>query len=180
MLVLPVTTHATTDAWIERVLHCVHGCTAAASRRLAGVADADPAPHVAELEGLLTRARLSVAPLVHPFSPLRTRGARARQVLTLLDDCAREARALASVAADPRASHDARLSAACARVESSVHALLSPATRTSLPVLGVTADDPRHHPGAEVALHHLNGLERALAGLTESLRGSLRPPLVGS
>lgn len=42
--VLPITTHAVTDRWIERALHAVHGCTAAAARRLAGDAQADPAP----------------------------------------------------------------------------------------------------------------------------------------
>ncbi|GAA4962213.1 FUSC family protein [Streptomyces heliomycini] len=67
--VLPVTTHSVTDAWIQRALRCVHACTAEAAARLAGTADADPAPTVAELEQLLARVRLSVAPLVHPLNP---------------------------------------------------------------------------------------------------------------
>ncbi|NEB75542.1 FUSC family protein, partial [Streptomyces sp. SID14478] len=104
LLVLPVTTHSVTDAWIARALRCVHACTAEAAARLAGDTGADPAPRVAELESLLGRVRLSLAPLVHPFSPLRARKGRARQVLALLDDCAREVRGLASVAADPEAS----------------------------------------------------------------------------
>ncbi|MFV0131094.1 FUSC family protein [Streptomyces sp. HMX112] len=191
MFVLPVTTHATTEAWIARALHCVHGCTTAASRRLAGDPGADPAPLAAELEALLGRARLSLAPLVHPLSPLRARKARARQVLALLDSCAREVRGLAAVAADPRASHDARLTAACTRVEAAVRALVSPGTATATATAGeaaATADgrtaaahlQPHHHPGVEAALHHLHGLERALADLVVPLRSSPRSPLVGS
>ncbi|MEV2227116.1 hypothetical protein AB0H69_00840 [Streptomyces phaeochromogenes] len=37
-----------------------------------------------------------------------------------LDDCARETRGLAAVVADPDASYDARLTAACGRVEAAV------------------------------------------------------------
>ncbi|GAA3368374.1 FUSC family protein [Streptomyces sannanensis] len=176
-LVLPVTTHFATNAWIQRALHCVHGCTSEAARRLAGDESADPAPRAAELELLLGRVRMSVAPLVHPLSPLRARKARARQVLTLLDDCAREIRGLASVAADPDASHDARLAAACWRVEAAVEALVPrgvrPETRPES-----TAQLPHHHPGAEAALSHLHGLERALTDLAAPLRTSPRSPLI--
>lgn len=126
LLVLPVTTHAITDAWIQKALRCVHACTAEAADRLAGSALADPGPRVAELEVLLGRVRLSLAPLVHPLSPLPARKERARQVLALLDDCVREVRGPASIAADPDASHDARLSAACSRVEAAVEALAAP------------------------------------------------------
>ncbi|MCZ9345007.1 FUSC family protein, partial [Streptomyces sp. TRM76130] len=80
------------------------------------------------LERLLGRVRLSVAPLTHPLNPLRTRERRARRVLALLDDCSREVHGLVTVAADPRASHDARLFAACRRVEAAVEALTSGAT----------------------------------------------------
>lgn len=178
LLVLPVTTHATTDAWIQRALRCVHACTAEAAARLAGSATADPAPRVAELEALLGRVRLSLAPLVHPLSPLRARKARAGQVLALLDVCAREVRGLASVAADPEASHDARLAAACWRVEASVEALTAPGRRNRetasvagvLPPAGV----------AEPALAHLHSLERALAELAAPLHSSPRAPLVGA
>lgn len=123
LLVLPVTTHTVTDVWIQRALRCVHACTAEAAARLAGTASADPAPRVAELEHLLGRVRLSVAPLVHPLNPLLGRKRRARRVLALLDDCARQIRGLAAVTADPEASHDARLAAACRRVEAAVEAL---------------------------------------------------------
>ncbi|MCX4825052.1 FUSC family protein [Streptomyces sp. NBC_01142] len=176
-LILPVTTHAATDAWIRRAVQCVHGCTTAAARRLAGDEAADPAPLAAELELLLGRVRLSLAPLVHPLSPLRARKARARQVIVLLDDCAREVRGLAAVAADPHASHDARLAAACARVEAAVHALVPPAARQTKAVVDSVAA-PQHHPGAEAALTHLQALERALAGLDAPLRTSPRAPLV--
>lgn len=175
LLVLPVTTHATTDAWIQRALRCVHTCTAEAAARLAGSAGADPAPRVAELEALLGRVRLSLAPLVHPLSPLGARKARAAQVLALLDDCAREIRGLASVAADPEASHDARLAAACWRVEASVEALTSPTGES----LASAAPDLSPHPaGPEPALAHLHGLERALAELAVPLRTSPRTPLL--
>ncbi|MFF3690794.1 FUSC family protein [Streptomyces sp. NPDC002187] len=178
-LILPVTTHAATDAWIRRAVSCVHGCTTAAARRLAGDESADPAPLAAELELLLGRVRLSLAPLVHPISPLRARKARARQVIALLDDCAREVRGLAGVAADPQASHDARLAAACARVEAAVHALVPPTPVTATTVVEVVpVSVPRHHPGAEAALSHLHGLERALAGLDAPLRTPPRAPLV--
>ncbi|MEW2286759.1 FUSC family protein [Streptomyces sp. NPDC047841] len=161
LFVLPVTTHATTDAWIQRALRCVHACTAEAAARLAGSATADPAPRVAELEQSLGRVRLSVAPLVHPLNPMPARKARARRVLALLDDCAREVRGLVAVAADPVASHDARLAAACWRVEAAVEALTEGRA------------EPPHRPAeppAEPALAHLHGLERALAELAEPLR----------
>ncbi|MET8581351.1 FUSC family protein [Streptomyces collinus] len=171
LFVLPVTTHATTDAWIQRALRCVHVCTGEAAARLAGSATADPAPRVAELEQLLGRVRLSVAPLVHPLNPMLGRKRRARRVLALLDDCAREVRGLVAVAADPEASHDARLAAACWRVEAAVEALTE------------GGSDHVHRPveaPAEPALAHLHGLERALAELAEPLRTPSGSPLVGA
>ncbi|WP_030187137.1 FUSC family protein [Streptomyces sp. NRRL S-813] len=176
LFVLPVTTHSVTDAWIQRALRCVHACTAEAAARLAGVADADPTPRVAELEQLLGRVRLSVAPLVHPLNPMLGRKRRARQVLALLDDCAREIRGLVAVAADPEASHDARLAAACWRVEAAVEAL----TGGTEPVTATPATDTAR-PAAEAgALAHLHGLERALADLAAPLRAPSGSPLVGA
>ncbi|MFI5882436.1 FUSC family protein [Streptomyces sp. NPDC051554] len=172
LLVLPVTTHTTTDAWIQRALRCVHTCTAEAAARLAGSATADPAGRVAELEQLLGRVRLSVAPLVHPLNPVLGRKRRARRVLTLLDDCAREIRGLVTVAADPEASHDARLAAACWRVETAVEAL------TDGDGSHLTATAAR--PPTEPALAHLHGLERALAELAEPLRARSGSRLVGA
>ncbi|MEV5883816.1 FUSC family protein [Streptomyces sp. NPDC052020] len=172
LLVLPVTTHAVTDAWIQRALRCVHACTAEAAARLAGDENADPAPRVAELEQLLGRVRLSVAPLVHPLNPALGRKRRARRVLALLDDCAREVRGLVAVAADPEASHDARLAAACWRVESAVEALTGGGA--------VPAREPGREPAAEPALVHLHGLERALAELAVPLRAGSGSPLVGA
>nr|WBO76365.1 FUSC family protein [Streptomyces sp. SBE_14.2] len=173
LFVLPVTTHATTDAWIQRALRCVHAATAEAAARLAGSPTADPAPRVAELEQLLARVRLSVAPLVHPLNPMLSRKNRARRVLALLDDCAREIRGLVAVAADPEASHDARLAAACWRVEAAVEALT-----------GNTPDEPAapstHTTATEPALAHLHGLERALAELATPLRTPSGSPLVGA
>ncbi|UXY26051.1 FUSC family protein [Streptomyces sp. HUAS TT20] len=170
LFVLPVTTHLTTDAWIQRALRCVHACTAEAAARLAGSPSADPAPRVAELEQLLGRVRLSVAPLVHPLNPMLGRKRRVRRVLTLLDDCAREIRGLVAVAADPEASHDARLAAACWRVEAAVEALTRGSEHITWP-----AEAP-----AEPALAHLHGLERALAELSEPLRTPAGSPLVGA
>ncbi|MFE7173751.1 FUSC family protein [Streptomyces sp. NPDC057616] len=171
LFVLPVTTHAVTHDWIQRALRCVHACTAEAAARLAGSADADPARRIAELEVLLGRVRMSVAPLVHPLNPMLGRKRRARQVLALLDDCARETRGLVAVAADPEASHDARLAAACWRVEAAVEALTGGddhVTATPQP------------PGTEPALAHLHGLERALAELATPLRTPSGSPLVGA
>ncbi|KUH40448.1 MULTISPECIES: FUSC family protein [Streptomyces] len=205
-LVLPVTTHDTNEAWIQRALHGVRRCAAEAAERLAGSATADPAPHAAELEALLARVRMSLAPLVHPLSPFRGRRARARQVLALLDDCAREVRGLVSVAADPDAGHDARLAAACWRVEAAVEALLTrERARDAADRHADPASDPavdRHAapvrvadvvevpvpatgdgPGASravPALAHLHGLERLLAELDAPLRTAPRSPLVGS
>ncbi|MGW0788054.1 FUSC family protein [Streptomyces sp. NPDC002911] len=177
LLVLPVTTHATTDAWIQRALRCVHACTAEAAARLGGSATADPAPRVAELEALLGRVRLSLGPLVHPLSPFRARKARAAQVLALLDVCVREVRGLASVTADPEASQDARLAAACWRVEASVEALTAPVRRRA-----TTACAGVLQPAgaAEPALAHLHSLERALAELAAPLHSSPRAPLIGA
>lgn len=170
LFVLPVTTHTTTDAWIQRALRCVHACTAEAAARLAGTPDADPAPRVAELEQLLARVRLSVAPLVHPLNPMLGRKRRARRVLALLDDCAREIRGLVAVAADPEASHDARLAAACWRVETAVEALTG----------GKQPTVPDQPSAEEPALAHLHGLERALADLAAPLRAPSGSPLVGA
>ncbi|MFB6612830.1 FUSC family protein [Streptomyces sp. NPDC085524] len=177
VLILPVTTHATNSAWIRRALRCVHAATAEATARLAGSPTADPAPHAAELEVLLARVRMALGPLVHPLSPFRGRKERAGQVIALLDDCAREVRGLAAVAADPDASHDARLAAACWRVEAAVEALTAAGER----------DRDRHtaEPGTapraaetEPALAHLYGLEQALTELAGPLRSSRPSPLV--
>ena len=140
LFVLPITTHAVTDAWILRALHGVCACTAEAAARLAGLPHADPAPRAAELEQLLGRVRLSLAPLVHPLNPMRGRKRRARRVLALLDDCAREIRGLVSVAADPEASHDVRLTTACRRVETAVEALTGGALTGSRLVGGGSAE----------------------------------------
>jgi len=177
LLVLPVTTHATTHAWIERALRCVHACTAEAAARLAGSGTADPAPRVAELEQLLGKVRLSLAPLVHPLSPLRARKERARRVIALLDACADEVRGLASIAADPEASHDDRLAAACWRVEAAVEALTGPAGDAR--GAARPAEVP-HGSFAEPALAHLHGLEKALAELADPLHSSPRTPLIGA
>ncbi|WEH43903.1 FUSC family protein [Streptomyces sp. AM 2-1-1] len=175
LFVLPVTTHAVTDAWVARALRCVHACTAEAAARLAGAPDADPAPLVGELEAILGRVRLSLAPLVHPLSPLSARKGRAREVLALLDGCAREVRGLASVAADPEASHDARLAAACWRVEAAVEALTGP-----------PAAEGRHRhaepaapgtPGTEPVFAHLHALEQTLLELAVPLRRADRIPM---
>ncbi|CAL9373029.1 FUSC family protein [Streptomyces sp. enrichment culture] len=171
LVVLPVTTHAVTDAWIRRALRCVHACTAEAAARLAGSEGADPGARVAELEQLLVRVRLSVAPLVHPLSPMHGRRRRARRVLALLDDCAREIRGLVAVAADPEASHDARLTAACRRVEGAVEALTGGG---AVPAL---AGGPRV---GEPVLAHLHGLERALAELAAPLRTPSRSRPAGA
>ncbi|MFB7917207.1 FUSC family protein [Streptomyces sp. NPDC056061] len=176
LLVLPVTTHATTDAWIQRALRCVHACIAEATARLAGTPHADPAPRIAELEVLLGRVRMSLAPLVHPLSPLRARRARAEQVLALLDACANEVRGLASVAADPEASHDVRLTTACRRVETSVEALTAPDPERRADVSGI----PPRSAATEPALAHLHGLERALAELAAPLRSAPGAPLIGA
>ncbi|MFG2129449.1 FUSC family protein [Streptomyces sp. NPDC048751] len=173
LFVLPVTTHAVTDAWIQRALRRVHACTAEAAARLAGDPDADPARRAAELEQLLGRVRLSVAPLVHPLNPMRSRKRRARQVLTLLDDCAHEIRGLAAVAAHPEASHDARLAAACWRVQATVEALTEGGGSEQVPMAAAP-------PAEEAALTHLHGLERALAELAHPLRTPSGSPLVGT
>ncbi|MCH0570402.1 FUSC family protein [Streptomyces sp. MUM 136J] len=171
LFVLPVSTHAVTGAWIRRALRCVHACTAEAAARLAGTPDADPAPRVAELEQLLGRVRLSVAPLVHPLNPMLGRKRRARQVIALLDDCAREIRGLVAVAADPEASHDARLATACWRVEAAVEALTGGGAEVA------AADRPTV---TEPALAHLHGIERALSELAAPLRSPSGSPLVGA
>ncbi|MFF8838001.1 FUSC family protein [Streptomyces sp. NPDC015130] len=167
-LVLPVRTHTTNDAWIQRALLCVRSATSATVRRLAGEEAADPAPHAAELEALLGRVRLSLAPLVHPLTPFRGRKERARRVLVLLDEAAREVRGLVAVAADPDASHDARLAAACWRVEAAVEALTSREGAAVEPD-GHLRTESDAHAGAP-ALAHARGLARVLTELDAPLR----------
>ncbi|MFD7500312.1 FUSC family protein [Streptomyces sp. NPDC059850] len=171
-LVLPVTTHAATDGWIRRALESVRHCAADAARRLAGDPAADPAPHVAELEEALRGLRMSIAPLLHPLSPLRARRARARQVMLALDDCARQARGLAALAADPVASHDVRLTAACARVEAAVSRLTAPVGPSAAAPAPAAGLPP--HPATDRALAHLHDLEAALTGLADPLRAPVR------
>ncbi|MFE6488263.1 FUSC family protein [Streptomyces sp. NPDC057757] len=178
VLVLPVTTHATNEAWIQRALRCVHAATAEAAARLAGSPTADPAPHAAELEVLLARVRTALAPLVHPLNPFLARKARAAQVITLLDGCAREVRGLVAVAADPDAGHDARLAAACGRVRTAVEALT--AGERGRHEHARAADVLPHHAVAGPALAHLHSLERALAELEAPLRTSRYAPLLGA
>ncbi|MEU3986356.1 FUSC family protein [Streptomyces sp. NPDC026672] len=207
LFVLPVTTHTTTDTWIRRALRCVHACTAEAAARLSGSPTADPARPAAELERLLGRVRLSVAPLVHPLNPMLGRKRRARRVLALLDDCAREIRGLIAVAADPEASHDARLTAARHRVETAVETLDRGADLLTHPTHPEPGRDPELATGhvtepaygrpvppahgfagpaseprspLEPALAHLHGLERALVELAEPLRAPSGSPLVGA
>ncbi|MFF2009620.1 FUSC family protein [Streptomyces sp. NPDC058195] len=174
LLVLPVTTHAVTEAWVGRALRCVRACTAETAARLAGDDAADPAPRVAELEAVLGRVRLSLAPLVHPLNPMKARKGRARRVLALLDDCAREVRGLAVAAADPDASHDVRLAAACRRVEVAVEALteqpVGASRRPSAAAPAPVADGP--------LLTHLHALEQALLELAVPLRRAARVPSV--
>lgn len=162
-----MTTHAATDAWIRRALHAVHDFTGEAARHLAGGPGDDLARHVAELDVLLERVRAAVAPLVHPLSPMRHRKARARTVLALLDECARQVRGLAEVVADPYACHDERLTAACHRVEIAVRRLVPPGTAGSgTPAPGTaTGEAAGPHPHADRALEHLRSLETALTGL---------------
>lgn len=179
LLVLPVTTHAATDAWIRHALHAVRECAEHAGRHLGGAPDADLAARVAALDAALGRVRASVAPLVHPLSPLRARRARAHQVLALLDDCAREVRGLAEAAAHPQAGRDPdeRPAAACRRVEAAVLRLVGtggtlPAAATHVTAAPTPAHAAPAHPHTERALAHLHGLETALA----SLAGPLGPP----
>lgn len=123
-------------------------------------------------EQLLGRVRLAVAPLVHPLNPMLGRKRRARRVLALLDACGRESRGLAAVAADPEASHDARLAAACWRVQAAVEALTDGETAAAGPGERPPATDP--------ALAHLHDLEHALAELARPLRTPPGSPLVGA
>ncbi|MEV6548375.1 FUSC family protein [Streptomyces sp. NPDC051597] len=176
LLVLPVTTHTTTDSWVRHALHSVRASAAAAAARLAGE-DADPTPHITELEHTLARVRLSLAPLVHPLNPRRARKARARQILGYLDDCAREARNLALVAADAEASHDQRLAAACERVEAAVAALVAtPATEVA--AARPPAVEHKAAAAEHPALAHLHELERVLVSLGRPLEAAPGSPLV--
>jgi len=175
VLVLPVTTHATNDAWIQRALQCVHAATAEAAARLAGDFEADPAPHAAELELLFGRAKVALAPLVHPLSPFSARKARARQVIELLDACVSEVRGLVSAAADPAASRDAALASACWRVTAAVEALTIGESRAA----AVTHETPRQ-PGGGVPLVYLYNLEKTLSELATPLGRPLRSQPVDS
>ncbi|MDF3290338.1 FUSC family protein [Streptomyces silvisoli] len=169
LLVLPVTTHATTDAWIQRALHAVRDATGAAARHIGG-AEQSLERHVEELDALLGRVRVSLAPLVHPLSPLRSRRARATRVLALLDDCVRQVRGLAEVVAHPHASHDQRLLAACGRVEAAVQRLVA---RGPEPLTVPDTVPSGDGSVVERALAHVHGLERSLA----ELDGHLREPV---
>ncbi|WP_405748025.1 FUSC family protein [Streptomyces sp. NBC_01525] len=174
VLVLPVTTHATTNAWIQRAVRCVHECTAQAVARLGGAHDADPAGRTGELEALLGKVRLSLAPLLHPLNPLRHRKARARQVLALLDACAHDIAALAALAPAGRTdgAHGAHLADAWRRVEAAVETLTA---RHTAPVPA-----PAPPAAGDGPLLHLHGLEQKLAALAAPLASPPRAPLAGA
>lgn len=174
VIVLPVTTHAANDAWIQRALHCVRASTAATLDRLMRRPGRRSGPARRRARTAAGPRAHGPRPLVHPLSPLRARKARARQVLALLDDCAREVRGLVAVAADPQASHDARLAAACWRVQAAVEALTAPHGAAELTAPAA----PRPAAAAESALAHLHGLEHALVALATPLRTHPRAPLI--
>ena len=170
VFVLPVTTHAATDAWIQRALHTVREAAA-------GLEDghgAAVAVRAAELDLVLGRVRASVAPLVHPLSPLKARRARARRVLELLDACAHQVRGLAETAAHPGAGQDERLRAATRRVEEAVLRLVTPGAAAPVTAQPPAAAAPAPCPRAERALAHLYGLETALADLAAPLQAGPR------
>lgn len=198
LAVLPVTTHAATDAWIRRALREVSDFTAQAAGHLAGGPGGDLARRAADLDLVLGRVRTTVAPLVHPLNPMRARRARARRVLCLLDACAAEVRGLAEVVADPAAGHDRRLLDACRRVEAAVHLIVPTGAPSAVPVphavqevpliavesraaaYAPTAYAPAGHPHAERALAHLQKLEAALTGLARPLRSEPDPALAAA
>jgi hypothetical protein len=179
-LVLPVTTHATNDAWILRALHCVHAAATETAARLEGDPEADPAPHAAELEALFGRARVALAPLVHPLNPFHGRKARARQALRLLDDCVNEVHALVSATAEPPASHEASLVAACWRVKAAVEALTVHETRAPAWPQHLTGQEAPHQPEPGTPLVHLHNLERTLSDLALPLGRTSGSRLAGS
>ncbi|MGW0707456.1 FUSC family protein [Streptomyces sp. NPDC002643] len=185
VLVLPVTTHATNDAWIQRALRCVHAAATATAARLEGDPEADPTPHAAELEALYGRARVALAPLLHPLNPFRARKERARRAIGALGDCVEEVRALVtattaaaatSALADSAAgTREASLVAACRRVKAAVDALTVGEGR----VAGAGGErDSRTDAGAPLV--HLHNLERALSELARPLGRPTGSRLAGS
>ncbi|WP_200302136.1 FUSC family protein [Streptomyces adelaidensis] len=175
VLVLPVTTHATNDAWIQRALHRVHAATTATAARLEGDPEADPTPHAAELELLFGRARMALAPLVHPLNPFRARKARARQAIRLLDDCVNEVRALVSATTHPTGSQEASLIDACRRVKTAVEALTVRERRAT-----PTGAETAHQAETGTPLLHLHNLEKALSELATPLGTAPGSRLAGS
>jgi hypothetical protein len=175
LFVLPITTDATTDAWIARALRCVSTCAAEVTARLRGSTTADPAARLAEMELALGKVKLSLTPLVHPLNPMRARSRRARHVLAALNSCAHEVRGLAAAASDPVTSSDTGLAAACERVERTVDAL----TTTGMSRVASQAGARMvAFPLEEPVLAHLFALERALEDLAAPLRHSDRARLV--
>ncbi|MFI2300136.1 hypothetical protein ACH5AL_15030 [Actinacidiphila glaucinigra] len=79
--------------------------------------------------------------------------------------------------ADPHACHDARLTAACRRVEIAVRRLVPPDAAGSVtPAPGAAVrDSAGPHPHADRALEHLRGLETALGALETALAGPAAP-----
>ncbi|QNP68967.1 FUSC family protein [Streptomyces roseirectus] len=78
LLVLPITTDKVTDAWIGHTVQVLEAWERDPK--------ANPAARAAELETLLPRVRLAVAPLLHPLNPMRDRKQRAHEVLATLDE----------------------------------------------------------------------------------------------
>lgn len=96
LLVLPVTTHTTTDAWVRRALRCVHLCAVEAAGLARGLPGRRPRParrRTGGAPGTRTRLRRPARPPPEPARPpqgpgppgarparrLRPRGARPRR-----------------------------------------------------------------------------------------------------
>ncbi|MGW4126298.1 FUSC family protein [Nocardia sp. NPDC004711] len=98
LLVLPARTRRRTDEQLAQVLQRMRGVIGQVVAQLTGRPCTGLLDAARELDTALDAFRISMQPLIHPASPLRTRRSRARYILGVLETCAYHARSLAATA----------------------------------------------------------------------------------
>ncbi|WJV44782.1 FUSC family protein [Streptomyces flavofungini] len=129
LLVLPVRTRERTDQLLRDALERLRAVLSRSLAQLGGESGADLPASARALDSALDNLRLSVQPLITPFSPLRSRRRTALSVLGLLETAAFHTRSLAATAelvpAALRIGADPRLVNEACRIDRNLATLIS-------------------------------------------------------
>ncbi|MFE0054970.1 FUSC family protein [Streptomyces sp. NPDC059003] len=192
LLVLPVRTRERTDQLLRDVLERLRAALSQSLTQLGGEPGGDPLGPARALDSALDSLRLSVQPLITPFSPLRARRRTALCVLGLLETAAFHTRSLAATAelvpsglrvgADPRLVNEVcridrnlatLISQVAVRSEDGTTLVRGPGMPTQLGVSegGVHAEDIN---ATRRALRHLQRVDASIQGLARTLHLPVR------